>query len=266
MSSGTDPDHEEYGRVAREAVEEAGAYLNERFRATRLNAEYTAGDVKTEADHGAERRVLDRLRERYPDHAVTAEESGDHQRSDDSAYRWVVDALDGTNNFAAGIPTFGVAVTLTDADGPLVTCVGVPVLGDVYLARRGEGVTYNGRPVAVDNGDGVPPSHATVGWVIGAPVRERDALQREYERRLSGVEEVCKRVVRTWAPVVYWALLARGRLDGFVAFHPDEREQVAGALLAREAGCVEGGEGPLTVFGRDDRTCETLLAAAEADS
>jgi myo-inositol-1(or 4)-monophosphatase len=247
--------------VARAAATDAGAYLRERFADGTLEADYGAGDVKTKADRGAEQRVLEVLREAYPGHAVRAEESGHHEGADGTDYCWVVDALDGTNNFAAGVPTFGVAVTLLDGDGPVVTAVTVPVLEDTYLARRGGGVTYNGRPVTASEGDAVPPSGATVASVIGAPVLADDALSDRHREQVRAVRGVCKRVVETWAPVVYWGLLARGRVDGYVTFYPDEREQAAGELLAGEAGCHRRADGPLAVFARDERTLAALWEA-----
>ena len=260
-------DHEAFARVARAAATDAGAYLRERFADGALDAEYGAGDVKTAADRGAEERVLAVLREAYPSHAVRAEESGHHEGNgeceDEDEYCWVVDALDGTNNFAAGVPTFGVAVTLLEEDEPVVTAVTVPVLEDTYLARRGSGVTCNGRPVTVEDGDAVPPSHATVASVIGAPVLADDGLADRHREQVRAVRGVCKRVVETWAPVVYWGLLARGRVDGYVTFHPDEREQVAGELLAGEAGCHRRGDGPLAVFARDERTLAALWDALQ---
>ena len=248
--------HETFATTAREAATDAGAFPRDRFVDGTLDAEYGAGDVKTAADRGAERRVLAVLREAHPDHAVRAEESGHHEATGEtgSDYCWVVDALDGTNNFAAGVPTFGVAVTLLDGDGPLVTAVTVPVLEDTYLARRGHGVTYNGRPVTVEDGDRVQPTHATVASVVGAPVLVDDGLADRHREQVRAVRGVCKRVIETWAPVVYWGLLARGRVDGYVTLHPDEREQVAGALSSGEAGCHRRVDGPLTVFARDERT------------
>jgi len=249
---------ETYADVAAEAVGRAGSYLRERFAAGDLKADFRAGDVKTRADREAERRVLETIEAAYPDHAIAAEESG--ERPGRSDRRWVVDALDGTNNFAAGVPTFGSAATLLDDADPLATAVCVPVLEDLYVASRGEGVTYNGTSLAADGPD-LPPSHATVAVVLGKPVLESDALAREYEALVADLEAAHKRVVRTWAPVVYWGLLARGRLGGFVSFHPDEREQAAGTLLAREAGCPERSEGALSAFARDERTRDAVWDA-----
>ncbi len=250
---------DEYADVASEAVERAGTYLGERFAAGDLDADFRAGDVKTRADHEAERRVVETIRAAFPDHAIVAEESGEYPGRVDR--RWVVDALDGTNNFAAGIPTFGAAATLIDDRGPLATAVHVPVTEDLYVARRGEGVIHDGTPVAAADGPDPLPHHATVAIVLGAPVLASESLHAEYASLVADLEGVAKRVIRTWAPVVYWGLLARGRLGGFVSFYPDEREQAAGSLLAREAGCSEYSDGPLTVFGRDDRTCDALRDA-----
>jgi myo-inositol-1(or 4)-monophosphatase len=245
--------------VARDAVTAAADYLRDRFADGALDADFSRDDVKAIADHQAEQRVMDTIEAAYPDHSISAEESGDHPGRDDR--RWVIDALDGTNNFAAGVPTFGVAATLLDEDGPRTTAVAVPVLDDVYVATRGGGVRYNGTPVTADGGTTVPPSHATVVSIIGRPVIEGDELRREHREMLTSLRGECKRVVETWAPVVYWALLARGRVAGYLCFHPAEREQVAGELLAREAGCVERSEGALSVFARDEATRDAVWDA-----
>ncbi|WP_436907540.1 inositol monophosphatase family protein [Halosimplex marinum] len=253
--------------TARRAVETGGDYLREAFADGGTAADYTAKDVKAEADREAERRVLDAIADAHPDHRISAEESGDHDG--DGAYRWVVDALDGTNNFAAGIPTFGVAATACDRAGPdgpenrpVATAVHVPVLDDTYVATRGGGVEYNGTPVAVTDGPTLPAEKATVGMIIGPEVVSGGAERREWDAITDAVEEVPKRAIQMWAPVVYWGLLARGKLEGFVCYYPAEREQVAGSLLAGEAGAVAHSGGPLTVFGADREIRDALFDAA----
>ncbi|QLH76177.1 inositol monophosphatase [Halosimplex rubrum] len=249
------------------AVEAGGAYLREAFENGGTPADYTAKDVKAEADREAERRVLDAIADEHPDHRISAEESGDYDG--DGEYRWVVDALDGTNNFAAGIPTFGVAATACERTGrggpenePVATAVHVPVLDDTYVAERGNGVRYNGATAEVTDGTTLPPEKATVAMIIGPEVVSGGAERREWDAVADAVAEVPKRTVQTWAPVVYWGLLARGKLEGFVCYYPAEREQVAGSLLALEAGAVARAEGPLTVFGADREIRDALFDAA----
>ena len=252
--------------TAERATGEASRYLAERFEDGRLDAKYTAMDVKTEADVGAESRILAVLRDAYPDHPITAEESGHH--SGDGDVRWAVDPLDGTNNFAIGSPMIGVAVTAIGAAGTewagksLATALALPTMDEQYVATHGGGVRLNGEPVSVADGDGVGPSKATVACVIGQPVLTRERLAADHDAISDEIRGAAKRLIHTWAPIVYWGLLAKGGLDAFVSFYPDEREQAAGSLVASEAGCVRRGDGPLTVFAATEETADRLWDAA----
>ncbi|MFC7075442.1 inositol monophosphatase family protein [Haloarcula halophila] len=248
--------------VARTAAEDAGDYLRERFVDGTTDAEYGTTDVKAHADREAERRIVDRLRAEFPDHAITAEESGHHEGDGD--YRWVVDGLDGTNNFAAGIPTFGVSVAAVDADtdDPVAAAVTLPALGDTYVAVRDGGVTHNGESVSVTDGETPPVEAGTVAFVIGHPVVYDGPGRENADEIRWELGQTAKRCIQTWAPVVHWALLSRGGLDGFVCLHPDEREQIPGELLATEAGCRRRAEGPLSAFAPTGDAAEELLATA----
>jgi len=224
---------DELSGVAVEAVEAASDYLREEFGRANTTGEYTARDVTAEVDEGAERRVVECIETAFPDHAVYTEESGERVPGD-GGYRWVVDPLDGTNNFTAGLSTFSTAVTLLHDGDPVVSAVHLPVLEDTYLAVRGEGVTYNGDPVQADSDLG--GQAATVAFVVGYDTRE-DPEGLAIAGHLRNTLEVrTKRVVESWAPTVHWALLTRGLIQGVVAYNPDREEQYAGELLAAEAG------------------------------
>ncbi|MCD2204648.1 inositol monophosphatase family protein [Halobacterium sp. KA-6] len=216
-----------------------GRHLRERF-GREVDAEFSRHDVKAAADRASEQRMLDVIRGTHPDHAVYAEESGDVATEGD--YRWVVDPLDGTNNFVSGLPSFATAAAVLDDDGPVVGCVYVPVSDDLYVARRGEGARHDGDPVSAD-GD-VPTAKATIAFVIGHDVK-RDNRMDEAASMQAALGDVTKRVVDSWSPCVHWGALARGRIDGMVCFHPDDEEQHVGELLASEAGAstAEPGDG-----------------------
>jgi len=228
---------EELSDVAVEAVEAASDHLCEAFACTDA-----ADTTRTVAgvDEDAERRVVEPIEAAFPDHAVYTEASGGRDAGDvpptgdAGGYCWVVDPLDGTNNFTAGLSTFATAVTLLHDGDPVVSAVHQPVLGDTYLAVRGEGVTHNGEPTRADTGlDG---QAATVAFVVGADTRE-DPEGLAIAGHLRNTLEVrTKRVVESWAPTVHWALLTRGLVQGVVAYNPDPEEQFAGELLAAEAG------------------------------
>jgi myo-inositol-1(or 4)-monophosphatase len=217
-------------RVAVEACLAGGRRLRERFRGD-TSVERTEHDVKSSADRAAESTMLSTIAGAFPDHEVYAEESGTHPGEAD--WRWVVDPLDGTNNFESGLPAFGSAVAVEAAETE-VAVLYAPLLDDLYVARRGEGVRVNGRPVEADAG--VPLGRSTVVFVIGHDVK-RDPETRAVAAELgAGVERACKRRLESWSPTVHYGLVARGDLEGVLAYRPDEEEQAFCELLVAEAG------------------------------
>ncbi|WP_245549665.1 inositol monophosphatase family protein [Natronococcus occultus] len=190
-------------------------------------------------DTELEARMLEIVRERFPDHPIRAEESGYHEG--DGEYEWLVDPLDGTNNFESGLPAFAASVTVLEDGAPVVGVVSVPLLEELYVGRRDGGVRDDGRPVTA--GTDAEPSRATVASVIGHDVKcdpERAAVSETINR---AIKDRCKRRLESWAPTVHWGLLARGRLDGIVCYRSDTEEQLLGELFAAESGLrTERGE------------------------
>jgi myo-inositol-1(or 4)-monophosphatase len=263
-SNADDPALDALADVATRAVRAGGDYLEDAFRDGHVAGEYGNDDVKTDADRAAEARVLDVVRGAFPDHAVHGEESG---RNGDHRYEWVVDPLDGTNNFASGLPAFATAAAVLRDGDPVVAAIHEPLTDSTYVARRGVGATVNGTPLSADSD--VPLEHGTVSFVLGLPAVRDPDLAATAERIESAVDDRVKRVVSTWAPAVDWGLLARGGLEGIVCFHPDVYEQHAGELLAAESGVVSHGNGSdgLYVGATDEETATALhdVAAAVLD-
>ncbi|WP_265109217.1 inositol monophosphatase family protein [Halosolutus halophilus] len=222
--------------VAIEACTAGGRYLRDTYRAGGTDVDRREHDVKSSADTGAERRMLDVVRSRFPEHPIRAEESGYHEGS--GACEWLVDPLDGTNNFESGLPSFASAVTVLADGDPVLGIVYVPLLDDLYVGRRDEGVRYNGHPVRVDSDaeTDVGPSTATVVSVIGHDVKRQPDRRSVSETINRAIEDRCKRRLESWSPTVHWGLLARGRLDGIVCYRPDREEQLLGELFAAESG------------------------------
>ncbi|KTG10073.1 inositol monophosphatase [Haloprofundus marisrubri] len=253
---------DELAAVAEQAVRAGGEFLRDEFRDGTVDGEYGTDDVKAAADRAAEERVVSVIRESFPGHALHAEEGG---RSGSNRYEWVVDPLDGTNNFAAGLPMFASAVAVLDDGVPVTSAIYEPLPETLYLARRNHGVTVNGERIQSSKSD-LPLEHGTVSFVLGLPAL-RDAERRERsEEILDSLDGVCKRVLETWSPCVDWGLLATGRIEGLVAYYPDVYEQHAGSLLAAEAG-VEFVESEETyVAAGDDATLEAILHALPAEA
>lgn len=267
---------ERAAEVALAAVRAGSSVLADRYGAVDgdLDADFRETDVKAAADVAAEDAMLPVVREAFPEHAIYAEESGTHDGT--AAYRWIVDPLDGTNNFAAGLPTFATAVALQRTDGasanpideastsssssdgwggsPVVAAARLPVTGEEYVARRGAGVRYDGERVTATNGRDL--STATVATVIGHPVVSDPDLAARVEERFERVGDACKRRLDTWAPTVAWGLLARGRIGAVVAAHPDREEHVLGECFVRESDAATWHEDDLYVAAASEALLE----------
>lgn len=254
----------ELALVASEAVRASGEYLREAFRDGCVDGEYDSLDVKAVADREAQQRIRAVVDAKYPDHAFDGEEA--EPRETDSDYRWVVDPLDGTNNFASGYPNFATAAAVLDNDEPIVSAIYEPLVDALYLARRGEGATLNGEPLRSTDGSSLPLEHGTVALVIGLGAITDPTLSQQAETLELTLRDHCKRVVATWAPCVDWGLLARGSIEGLVCFHPDRYEHHAGSLLAAESG-IEAvdtvAEDGLYVGAPDPETTQRLRAIVD---
>lgn len=246
--------------VARSAVVSGGAELRERYRADDDEGTYTAHDVKAAADEAAEEQMLPVVRRAFPDHAIFAEEAGEFGGTE--PYRWIVDPLDGTNNFTAGLPLFSSSVSVLRDGEPVVAAVYQPLTEETYLARRGNGIRYNGTAVAAESS--VPIDASTVAFICGREVPQDQALSQRATAIEQAVESSVKRVCSSWAPTVHSGLFARGRLQGLVQFHPDEEEQAITELFAAEAGAAIRRDGPLFVAGSNDEVLDVLWDAVSS--
>jgi myo-inositol-1(or 4)-monophosphatase len=216
---------------------EAGRQLRDFFLAG-VETEYKGEvDLVTVADRTVEAYVRASLAERFPQHGVYGEE-GTRDRMD-ADFRWYVDPLDGTTNFAHGFPHFCVSLGLerrtdeltSDEDGQLVAAVIYdPMRDELFLAERGKGAWLNGRRIAVS-----PAKHLAESLIAtGFPSRKRHAnpnihFYHEFTLRSHGVR-------RAGSAALDLAYVACGRLEAFWEFHLNPWDTAAGFLLVEEAG------------------------------
>jgi myo-inositol-1(or 4)-monophosphatase len=131
-----------------ECVRQAGALVLQHFGKTdNAKRKGNASDIVTAADLASERLISDLIRRHHPDHNLLGEEEGLQQRGSDIT--WVIDPLDGTSNFAAGLPWFGVMVAVLKEEKPVLAAMYLPVSDVLYIAERGQGAFRNGKPVKV---------------------------------------------------------------------------------------------------------------------
>ncbi|UPW02016.1 inositol monophosphatase [Halorussus gelatinilyticus] len=252
-------DLDDIATVARAAVQAGGEELRRRYSDGDHDGDYGAYDVKAAADEAAEARMLPLVRRAFPDHAVFAEEAGRFAGSE--PYRWIIDPLDGTNNFAAGLPTFASTVAVLEDGDPVLAAVHQPPTDETYLVRRNGGVRYEDRRVTATSD--VDPAAATVATILGRDVPRDPDLAPKADALTEALRGRVKRVVASWAPTVHSGLFARGRIQGLVQFHPDEEEQAVTELLAAEAGGATHRDGPLYLAACDDETLAALRRATD---
>ncbi|MBK9516738.1 MAG: inositol monophosphatase [Anaeromyxobacter sp.] len=222
------------------AAQAGAAVLRARWGQARTIDKKGTIDLVTDADRASEAAVLALLAERFPGAAVLAEESGASGGAS-GGLRFVVDPLDGTTNYAHGLPHFAVTVAASDAHGVVAGATCDPLRGELFLASRGGGATLGGVPLRCSG-------CAEVGEALLVTGFPYDVFQRhEVLLRVFGAAVTRARGVRRLGSAALdLAYVAAGRFDGFWEARLKPWDLAAGLLLAREAGAVvtdlEGGD------------------------
>ncbi|WP_300668786.1 inositol monophosphatase family protein [Desulfoluna sp.] len=186
-------------------------------------------DLVTEADTASETAIIETLTRRFPDHDVLAEESGASHR--ESPYRWVIDPLDGTTNFAHGLPLFSVSIAFQAHGETVFGVVFNPITEELFMATKGEGATLCGRPISVSEAATVEESLLVTGF----PYNVRDIMPRLLSRFESCLD-AAQGVRRLGSAALDLCFLACGRFDGFWEENLKAWDTAAGVLIAEEAG------------------------------
>jgi myo-inositol-1(or 4)-monophosphatase len=185
-------------------------------------------DLVTEADRASERMIVERLRSHFPAHAIVAEEGGGHESA--SEYRWFIDPLDGTTNFAHGFPMFCISMGLERAGELLAGVVYDPIRGELFTAERGSGAFLNHHRMHASAVQRVSDSLASTGF----PSRKRHHnINIHFYYQLAMASHGVR---RTGSAALDLAFVAAGRLDFFWEFGLKPWDMAAGVLLVEEAG------------------------------
>ena len=202
-------------------------------------------DIVTNADKASEQCLLRHIAETYPDHSVLAEESGVTDR--EGEYRWVIDPLDGTTNFSAGLPNFCVSIGLQRHGVTVAGVVYAPYLREMFCAVRGVGAFLNGNPIRVSGKQ--EPSKAVV--CTGFPVDKETNIDNNLDN-FANIFSHVRGIRRLGSAAVDICYCAAGFLDGFWELNIHDWDVCAAELIVEEAG------GKVTRF-RDDRGVSTCV-------
>jgi len=216
--------------VAQDAAKAAGVvlldYAKRGFHIERKNPI----NLVTDADHAAEQRAIDQIRRHYPDHRILAEERGADAHGS-SPFRWIIDPLDGTTNFAHGFPVYAVSIGVEYLDELLIGVVYDPTRNEMFTAEAGGGAFLNSRSLAVSNTDTLDTALLVTGFAYDIRENANNNLDHfaRFTLKAQGVR-------RTGSAALDLCYVAAGRLDGFWEVKLSPWDMAAGVVILREAG------------------------------
>ncbi len=186
-------------------------------------------NLVTEADHASEKAIFEVIRQQFPDHYILSEEAG--EMAQDSSYKWIIDPIDGTVNFANGIPICCVSIGI-EKDGQMILgAVYNPFMNEFFVAERGQGAFLNDKRIHVSEQSEVMKACLVTGFPY------------TYLDMPNGPLQVFDRLIRKGIPVrrlgsaaIDLCWVAAGRFDGFYEHKLQAWDSAAGFLMVEEAG------------------------------
>jgi len=220
-----------YLEQAETAARAAGAIIQD-YRGRFEVEEKARADLVTSADPAAQAAIIDSLRSRFPDHTFLGEEKG---AEPDPAipFRWVIDPLDGTTNYAHGFPFYAVSIALEVHGELAVGVVYDPSRDELFRAAKGLGAFCNGKPMKVSATSQLTESLLATGF---PPLLGTENTARALADLFILFARKCHSVLRLGSAALSLAYAAAGRLDGVYAYNWKPWDSAAGVVLVREAG------------------------------
>ncbi|MFQ6370414.1 inositol-1-monophosphatase [Shewanella sp. YIC-542] len=187
-------------------------------------------DFVSNIDKEAEAAIVYQIRKSYPDHTIVGEENGEN-RGENQDYLWIVDPLDGTNNFVKGLPHFAVSIALQHKGKTEVAVVYDPVRDELFTATRGQGAKLNDFRLRVNNPNDLRLSLVATGF----PFKARQHTDT-YLQLFAEAFSLCADIRRAGSAALDMCYVAAGRVDAFFEIGLKPWDIAAGDLIVREAG------------------------------
>ena len=201
-------------------------YFNRDFK---ISNKEGVNNLVTEADHAAEKAIIAVIQNTYPDHFILSEETGEIKSN--SEYKWIIDPIDGTVNFANGIPICCVSIAVEKNGEMILGAVYAPILNEFYVAEKGMGAFLNDKKITVSNKTEVIRSCLVTGFPYTYLDSPRGPLQVFEELIRQGIP-----VRRLGSAAIDLCWVAAGRFDAFYEHQLQAWDSAAGFLMVKEAG------------------------------
>ncbi len=186
-------------------------------------------DLVTDVDRWSEEYLMNAIRENYPDHAILSEEYGKHDMLSD--YLWVIDPLDGTTNYAQGLPIFAISIALQYQSETMLGVIFVPVLDQMFTALRGQGAYLNGKAIQVSGKENLRQCVLATGFPY-----DRAENPDNNVNYFSRITPQVRGIRRMGSAACDLANVSAGLLDGYWELNLSPWDVAAGILILEEAG------------------------------
>jgi myo-inositol-1(or 4)-monophosphatase len=227
---------DKYLKTALDAARKAGDLLNRR-RGEQGNISYKGTvDLVTDADRESQQVIADHIQREFPDHNILSEEELSRDKGSD--FRWLIDPLDGTTNYAHDFPVFCISLALEFKNEIITGLVFDPVRNEMFTAVRGEGAELNGNPIFVSRETKIDRSLLATGFPYD--IRESEINNLDHFSRMAKKAQAIRRCGSAALDLCFTAC---GRFDGFWEMKLAPWDMAAGSLILTEAG------GKITDFG-----------------
>ncbi|MFC1768486.1 inositol monophosphatase family protein [Nanoarchaeota archaeon] len=216
-----------YKNVGIRAAKEAGQLIMKEFRKEKSYKSKSVDQNVTEVDFKSQKRIISVISKKYPDHDIIAEEK--YHKKSKSKYEWIIDPIDGTDNYIYGLPHFCVSIALAHEGGVILGIVYNPVIKELFTAEKGKGAYFNGKKIHVNKGKQYPQ-----------PLILFDAsLHFMTDKKLKGLRALAKKgfYIRTKGSCALdMCYIAKGYVQGKVAYNIKAWDIAAAGLIIEEAG------------------------------
>jgi myo-inositol-1(or 4)-monophosphatase len=241
------------------ATREAGTLIQSYFQGTfKISNKEGINNLVTEVDTKSETKIIEVIRAHYPEHAIISEEVGALEAP--SPYKWIIDPIDGTVNFAHGIPICCVSIALTLNNEPILGAVYNPMMNELFFAEKGMGATLNDIPIHVSEKKEFRKACLVTGFPYKWPDNTREHPIKVFERLiLQGLP-----IRRLGSAAIDLCWVACGRFDGFWEYNLSAWDVAAGYLIVQEAGGrITNFDGaPYSVYDRETLATNGLIHEA----
>jgi len=220
---------ESFRDLAIRAAQKAGGILQTRLGRIKRIDYKGAVNLVTEMDFRSENIIVSEIREKYPGHGFLAEEKAQERTA--SPYRWIIDPLDGTTNYAHGFPVYSVSIALEKKGDIILGVVYDPSRDELFVAQKGKGARLNGRKIAVSSTSRLSRSLLATGFPYD--LRESRVNNFDHFRNFAFCTHAVRRCGSAALDLCY---VAAGRFDGFWEMKLGPWDLAAGSLMVAEAG------------------------------